>query len=285
VAGLGGRVGVESNFAMINDDDRRFSSPQSVTRVIQILEALCASPTPIGLAQLTRTLNAPKSSIAALLRGLAEADFVIPTEGVYRLGPAAYGLGSALLEARRRLQSSNFVREGMVRLAERSGETVLFAVRDSSGDTLTYVDVIESRNTVRFAVSVGDRRPLYCTAGGRVLLATLPETELQAYLQRLKPEQLTTKTEINKRKLTEIVAAARESGVAQTVDQAADGVNGTASAIRDATGTVIGALIVAAPSSRLQDRGAELTRLVLEEATAISRSLGFRTPPLSSRAG
>jgi DNA-binding IclR family transcriptional regulator len=284
VAGLGGRVGVESNFTMINDDDRRFSSPQSVTRVIQILEALCASPTPIGLAQLTRTLNAPKSSIAALLRGLTEADFVIPTEGVYRLGPAAYGLGSALLEARRRLQSSNFVREGMVRLAERSGETVLFAVRDASGDTLTYVDVIESRNTVRFAVSVGDRRPLYCTAGGRVLLATLPEQELQAYLQRLKPEQLTTKTEINKRKLTEIVAAARESGVAQTVDQAADGVNGTASAIRDATGTVIGALIVAAPSSRLQDRGAELTRLVLEEATAISRSLGFRTPPLSSRA-
>jgi DNA-binding IclR family transcriptional regulator len=270
---------------MLNDDDRRFSSPQSVTRVIQILEALCASPTPIGLAQLSRTLNAPKSSIAALLRGLAEADFVIPTEGVYRLGPAAYGLGSALLEARRRLQSSNFVREGMLRLAERSGETVLFAVRDAGGgDTLTYVDVIESRNTVRFAVSVGDRRALYCTAGGRILLATLPDEELQAYLQRLKPEQFTTRTETNKRRLAEIIAAARETGVAQTVDQAADGVNGTASAIRDAAGTVIGAIIVAAPSSRLQDRGAELAQLVLEAATAISRSLGFRTPSLS-RAG
>jgi DNA-binding IclR family transcriptional regulator len=114
-----------------------------------------------------------------------------------------------------------------------------------------------------------------------VLLATSPDAELQAYLQRLKPDQLTTKTETNKRKLTEIIAAARETGVAQTVDQAADGVNGTASAIRDAAGTVIGALIVAAPSSRLQDRGAELARLVLEEATAISRSLGFRTPPLT----
>jgi DNA-binding IclR family transcriptional regulator len=81
--------------------------------------------------------------------------------------------------------------------------------------------------------------------------------------------------------LTEIIAAAREAGIAQTVDQTADGVNGTASAIRDAAGTVIGAIIVAAPSCRLQDRGAELARLVLEEATAISRSLGFRTPSLS----
>jgi len=262
--------------AMLSDDERRFSSPQSVTRVIQILEALCASPTPIGLAQLARTLNAPKSSIAALLRGLTEAEFVIPNEGVYRLGPAAFGLGSALIEARRRLQSTSFVRDGMRRLAEQSRETVLFAVRESGGDALTYVDVIESRNAVRFAVSVGDRRPLYCTAGGRALLATLPEEELQSYLQRLNPQRLTEKTETNKDELAEIVATARKNGFAQTVDQASEGVTGTAAVIRDAAGGVVGALIVAAPSSRLQDRGAELARLVLEEAATISRSLGYR---------
>jgi DNA-binding IclR family transcriptional regulator len=272
---------VESNLAMLSDDERRFSSPQSVTRVIQILEALCASPTPIGLAQLARTLNAPKSSIAALLRGLTDAEFVVPSEGVYRLGPAAFGLGSALIEARRRLQSSSFIRDGMRRLAERSRETVLFAVRESGDDTMTYVDVIESRNAVRFAVAVGDRRPLYCTAGGRALLATFPEDELQSYLQRLKPRQLTDKTETNKRELGEIVAAARKNGFAQTVDQASEGVTGTAAVIRDAAGNAIGALIVAAPSSRLQDRGAELARLAIEESAAISRSLGYRAQAFS----
>ena len=49
------------------------------------------------------------------LRGLAEADFVVPTEGAYRLGPGAFGLGSALVEARRRYQTSDLVREGMRR--------------------------------------------------------------------------------------------------------------------------------------------------------------------------
>ncbi len=258
--------------------DRRLNSPQSVTRVIQILEALCASPEPISLAQLSRVLDAPKSSVAALLRGLAEADFVMFSESVYRLGPAAFGLGSALLEARRRLQSSDLVREGMRRLAERSGETLLFAVRDAGAETMTYVDVIESRNAVRFAVSVGDRRPLYCTAGGRVLLAALSEGDLRRYLKRLKPQPLTARTETDKRRLADAIAVAREKGVAQTLDQATDGVTGTASVIRDATGTVIGALIVAAPSSRLQDRGAELGRLVLKEAATISRSLGYRMP-------
>ena len=258
-------------------DERRLNSPQSVTRVIHILEALCASPGPVSLADLSRALDTPKSSLAALLRGLVLADFVVATEGAYRLGPGAFGLGSALLEARRRLHSSDLIREGLRRLAERSGETVLFAVRDTgaAATTLTYVDVIESRNAVRFAVSVGDRRPLYCTAGGRVLLAAGSPDELRRYLKQLKPQRLTATTETDKRRLADAIAVARETGVAQTVDQTSDGVAGTASAIRDASGTVLGALIVAAPSSRLQ-RIAQLARLVLEEATLISRSLGHR---------
>jgi len=264
-------------------EDRRMSSPQSVTRVIHILEALCASPSPVSLADLSRALSTPKSSLAALLRGLALADLVVASDGAYRLGPGAFGLGSALLEARRRLQSSDLVREGMRRLADRSGETVLFAVRDEDADTLTYVEVVESHNAVRFAVSAGDRRPLYCTAGGRVLLAADAEEDLRRYFKRLKPQRLTARTETDKRKLADAVAAARESGVAQTVDQAADGAIGTASAIRDATGTVKGALIVAAPSSRSQARDHRLARLVLEEATAISRSLGHRSKPSSPR--
>lgn len=257
-------------------EERAATSPQSVTRVIRILEALCASPAPMSLADLSRALNAPKSSLAALLRGLADEDFVIVSDGVWRLGPGAFGLGSALLEGRRRLQTSDIVRDGMRRLAERSGETVLFGVRDEDGETLTYVDVIESRKSVRFIVPVGDRRPLYSTAGGRALLAADSAAALRLYLDRLQPEAFTRSTEVDKARLAEIVAQVRETGVAQTVDQAAEGVTGTAAVIRDAAGTVIGALIVAAPSLRLQDRLAELIRLVLAEAAAISRSLGYR---------
>ncbi|MDB5970407.1 MAG: IclR family transcriptional regulator [Hydrocarboniphaga sp.] len=260
-------------------DDRRLNSPQSVTRVIQILEALCASTKPVSLAQLSRVLSAPKSSLAALLRGLADADFVVSSDGVFRLGPAAFGLGSALLEARRSLQSSDLIREGMRRLAERSNETVLFGVRDKGTGTMTYVDVIESRNAVRFAISVGDRRPLYCTAGGRALLAASPEEELRRYLRNLKPQALTADTETDKRMLAEAIAQTRETGVSQTVDQASEGASGTASVIHDAAGTVIGALIVAAPSSRsVKGRRDELARLVLDEVDLISATLGYRRP-------
>lgn len=257
-------------------DERGTQSPQSVTRVIRILEALGASPGPMSLADLARALDAPKSSLAALLRGLAEEDFVVAADSAWRLGPGAFGLSSALLEARRRLQSSDLVREGMRRLADRCGETVLFGVRDEDGETLTYVDVIESQKTVRFIVPVGDRRPLYSTAGGRALLGADSDAALRNYLELLRPEAFTPETEISKRGLAEVIAGVRAGGVAQTIDQSSEGVTGTAAVIRDAAGTVLGALIVAAPSLRLQDRLDELKRLVREEAATISRSLGFR---------
>lgn len=257
-------------------DERGTQSPQSVTRVIRILEALCASPGPMSLADLARALGAPKSSLAALLRGLAEEGFVMAADGAWQLGPGAFGLSSALLEARRRLQSSDLVRDGMRRLAERCGETVLFGVRDDDGETLTYVDVIESQKTVRFIVPVGDRRPLFSTAGGRALLAAGSDADLRRYLDRLRPEAYTPETVTSKRALAEIIAAAGAAGVAQTIDQSSEGVTGTAAPIRDAAGTVLGALIVAAPSLRLQDRLDELKRLVTEEAAVISRSLGYR---------
>lgn len=264
--------------SILSQEPRRAgaAAPQSVTRVIRILETLSARPGATSLAELARELATPKSSLSALLRGLSDEAFVVAVEGGWRLGPGAFGLGSALLEARRRLQSSDLIRDGMRRLAERSGETVLLGVRDPGGETLTYVDVVESAHPVRFTVAIGDRRPLYATAGGRALLTDLNDEVLTIHLAAFEPQRCTSNTEIDRQRLAQIVIEARRDGVVQTVDQAAEGVTGTATLIRDAAGMAIGALILAAPSGRALDRRAELMRIVKAEAELISRSLGYR---------
>lgn len=256
-------------------EERRAPSPQSVTRVIRILEVLCASADPLSLADLSRRLGTPKSSLAALLRGLADEDFVVTADGAWRLGPGAFGLGSALTEARRRFQSSDLIRDGMRRLSARSGETVLLGISGDDG-FLTYVDVVESRNSVRFSVAIGDRRPLYATAGGRALLAACSPEAVSSYLKRSGIEKFTATSLADIPSLTAAVDKARECGYAQTVEQASEGVTGTATVIRDATQSVVGALVIAAPSSRSADRLEEFVKLTLDEAAAISRSLGFR---------
>ncbi|MFC6433883.1 IclR family transcriptional regulator [Novosphingobium resinovorum] len=207
---------------------------------------------------------------------MADEDLVVATEGAWRLGPGAFGLGSALTEARRRLQSSDLVRDGMRRLAARSGETVLLAVGDQDHGMITYVDLVESSNVVRYTVSIGDRRPFYATAAGRVLLSTCSPAAVETYLKRVAPARLAPGTEIDPAVLADVVEQARAAGYAQTVDQAAEGVTGTAAVVRDAAGGVVGALVIAAPSTRAAGRLEDLARLVRDEAAAISRSLGFR---------
>ena len=259
----------------MSTDPSRSTAPQSVTRVLQILDTLSTAEQPMGLAGLSRALNTPKSSLAALLRGLVETNFVVVSDGAYRLGARAFGLGSALVEARRHVQTSDLIRDGMRELGSRTGETVLFAVANQDG-TMTYVDMVESRNSIRFSVRIGDRRPLYCTAGGRALLSALPDDEVGAYLKKAKLEKRTAGTETARTKLAAAVRQAREQRVARTHDEAAEGVTGTASLIRDSSGAVLGALVVAAPTARLEEGGGELLSLVREAAQEISRNLGYR---------
>lgn len=252
------------------------AAPQSVTRVLQILDALSAADHPVSLADLSRSLGSPKSSLAALLRGLVDTNFAVLSDGAYRLGPGAFGLGSALVEARRRLQTSDIIRDGMRDLSASSGETVLFAVLDdAAASTLTYVDMIESRNAIRFAVAVGDRRPLYCTSGGRALLSAKTDEQVSRYLETAKLRRLTARTEIDRAKLLELVRRARAEQFARTNGEMEDGVSGIAALIRDAR-TVLGALVLAAPTSRLEAHGSKLVSLVREAAKTISSNLGYR---------
>ena len=85
--------------------ERRAASPQSVTRVIRLLEVLCASSEPVSLADLSRRLATPKSSLAALLRGLADEGFVleIPFQSIviFLILAALAGVLAAIPPARR----------------------------------------------------------------------------------------------------------------------------------------------------------------------------------------
>lgn len=254
---------------------QKLHSPQSVHRVLRILDLLSTSADPLSLAEISRRLASPKSSIVSLLHGLEEAHYVRSTENGWWLGSGAFGLGSALVAARERLPSSVIIHAGMVDLAKASGETVIFAVLNEDRTGITYLDVVESRETVRFTVSIGNRRELYCTAGGRVLLSEMTPQQVDDYLASVEPAAWTDSTMTDRQAICDAVSVAREAGVAQTIDQAANGATGTAALVRAAGGQVPGALIVASPTARSRDRLADLRQQVLDAAASISRNLGF----------
>jgi DNA-binding IclR family transcriptional regulator len=261
----------------MRNDTARSNAPLSVTRVLQILDVLSTTEQPINLTRLSQALSVPKSSLVALLRGLVEADFVVFSEKAYQLGPRAFDLGGAMVDARRRRHTSDNIRDAMRDLNKRSGETILYAVLNTDDSTtMSYIDIAESRNAIRISVTIGDRRPLYCTAGGRALLSAMSDAEVHHYLDVAKLKKLTAKTEVNKARLFKAVQLARKEQVACISDELDQGVAGIASLIRDASGTVLGTLILAAPTARIDENRGKLVSLVRQASQAISRNLGYR---------
>jgi DNA-binding IclR family transcriptional regulator len=254
------------------------TAPLSVARVLQIVETLAAVDEPVSLATLSRKLGAPKSSLISLLHGLGEMNYVIGSSGWFRLGPRAYELGADLRNSMQRMHIFDELRDGMRKLNRETGETVLYGVLSGSdANLMAYGDIVETRHQVRVAVTIGEQRPLYCTAGGRMLLADRSDAEVMRYLEGITPEKLTPSTLTDRKQLLAAVQRARADGVARVSDELIDGVTGIASPVRDATGAMRGVLIVSPPTSRFSD-GEELVDQTRDAARAISFKLGYREP-------
>lgn len=148
--------------------DRVDQTPMSVTRVLQLLRLLADQPGGLALAPLCVSMNAPKTSVLSLLRGLTVHGYLQRSDAVYRLGPESFSLGASLLSARSLdVVAMPFLREAVAR----SGETALLATIDRAAGQLIYSPIIESTRTIRYAVPAGTTRPLFASSAGRVLLA------------------------------------------------------------------------------------------------------------------
>lgn len=250
--------------------------PRSVARVLDLVGRLAAAPQGLPLAALAAATSAPKTSLLGLLRGLAAEGYAIQHETRWHLGPEAVGLARAILAAAGDGDLVATARPALERLAGTVGETAMLAVLAPDRRAMIYADKVESRTALRFAATVGDARPIHCTAGGRVMLAFQPPPWPAEFLRsaRLTPHSLSSVTD--RRALRRIVAETREKGFAVTLGEATEGVAGIAAPVLGAHGEVVAALVLAGPIARVEPRLTLLSRHVRQAATEVSRRLGHR---------
>lgn len=252
-------------------------APLSVARVLQIIKVLSQSDDPLSLAELSRRLATPKTSLIGLLRGLIDMNYITFSDGNYRLGGSSFELAGSVLAARQRKHLNDYIRGGMTDLSTQTGETILYGVL--SGDQpemMTYVELVESRSAIRISVGIGDRSPLYCTAGGRILLAGMADEDVQRHLEEAPLDRITSSTETSRKDLLKSVRKSRQDELSWVSDQMVQGITGMAAPIRDNTSRVLGALIVAGPTGRMKDDQSMLETALLKSARQISASLGHR---------
>jgi IclR family transcriptional regulator, pca regulon regulatory protein len=168
---------------------------------IAILESFSREQQALGIAELADIVGISRSTthryaITLVALGYLEQD----DKRKYRLSTQAIGPGSAAIGAIRRAAPA---RVALEELREETGYTVSMGVLD--GARVTYVHRLRSHRQGQYAIDmdlgVGAHVPVYCTALGKVLLASVSDAERRELLTGLDlvphgPRSITVKSKL-----------------------------------------------------------------------------------------
>jgi IclR family KDG regulon transcriptional repressor len=250
----------------------------SVRSAARLLCTFTATDRELGVSELSRRLGLGKSTVHRLLTTLAAEHLIEfnPRTGRYRLGIKLYELGTVV--------SSHFELHEAVAmyiddLRARTGETVHVGILD--GPEVVYIERRESLRTLRHMVDyVGHRNLAHCTASGKVLLASLPDAELDRLLGE--PAALKARTPLSitdPERLRLELAGVRERGYAENVGESTEDMASVAAPIHDDGGHTSAAISVTGPLSRMGESvRRRYVTAILDTASRISEQLGYRRP-------
>ncbi len=254
------------------------SLTQSVTRAVNILTCFTDETPLLRVTDISNRLELTPSLVSRLLATLEHEGFVVRDEdtGFYRLGRMIITLaGVALNHNRLRMEALN----EMQRVYGTVGLGVNLAVLDH--DSIFYLAHIDPPEMPRHYTLIGRHNPLHATGMGKVLLASLPDDERAACIQRLNLYAYTPHTLTDPRELDEELDEVRSQGWALEMEELAFSRACVASPIRDQSGKVIAAMSISGPLSvlRWNERRDELINAAIETADRISMRLGYVTMP------
>jgi IclR family transcriptional regulator, acetate operon repressor len=169
----------------------RGAAVTAVERVLDILEAFQKVQRPLSLTDLAEITRIPKSSCHAIVGTLTARGYLYSLTRPRALYPTR-----RFFDIAREIHEHDPFVEGVMPMLERlrdsSRETVILGKRQ--GDSVIYLQVVESPHPIRYSARPGEFKPLHSSSIGKALLGSLKEAELRAQLAGLKLPAVTATT-------------------------------------------------------------------------------------------
>jgi len=222
---------------------------QSVDRAIDVLEVLAQEGAELPLKEIARKADLNVSTCHHLLATLVHRGYV----GRSRLG-RLYFIGGKISElSRRRPGPFSLVDLAMPelgRLNQETGEAVDFSVLRNH--QLLSLVRLESSHPVGVSSSTrGVSMAVHATAGGKAILAWLPEVQVDKVLTETGLREFTDNTITDAQVLSAELRNIRHNGYASDCEEFQVGVRCIGSCVRDYNGAVIGAVSCSMPELRV----------------------------------
>jgi IclR family acetate operon transcriptional repressor len=247
-----------------------------VAKALQVLEYVAGEGRELTLTEICWKVCQPKTTVFRYLHTLCQAGLLVhdPASDRYRAGVRLWALGQM---AGRRSALCEVALPVMKRLRDRFNETVNLAEIDA--DEIVYLEMVESRRSLRMQAKVGARDPAYCTAVGKAMLALVAPERWEDHL----PSRLAARTPAtvtSRRALRDQLAHARARGFAWERGENEEGACCVGAPVFAPSGRVIAGLSVSAPEGRMSaPLERQIAQALLDATGEISGKLSARPDP------
>jgi len=246
------------------DDGETATIPTNL-RTLLILEEIARIGVPVTPTEVNEAIGLPKPTIHRLFATLEAEGFIMRD-----IDGRSYTPGRRLRRMSVNALSSLRVRTARLavlgRLAEDIGETCNISVPDR--EAMIYLDRVETKWPLRIQLPVGSQVPFYCTASGKMYLATLNEAHFERYLGAARFEARTPATITGAEALRREIGRTRAQGFAEDAEEFMEGMIAIAVPILDDQGRLLSTVSFHAPTMRLSLEEARLHAPRLHEAAA-----------------
>jgi IclR family acetate operon transcriptional repressor len=245
----------------------------SLHKGLQLIDCFARQET-WSLAELATELGQTKPTVFRILHTIEAFGYLQkdPQTGRYSLAMRFHTLGSAAVQHEQlRWQALPPLQD----LARDTGETVHVGIL-YDGEAIC-VQAVDGTRLVRMHAFVGKRTPAHASALGKVLLAHLPDAEIDHFaaraLARFTPRTITRPAALRK-----ALHQIRTQGWALDDEEMETGLRCLGAPITDHAGRPCASVAISAPAGRMDPRRiAQLTPLVKATAARISHMLGSPT--------
>jgi IclR family pca regulon transcriptional regulator len=218
----------------------------SLARGLAIIEAFEGHKEGLSVADLSRQTGLSRAAVRRVLITLQTLGYAELNGRVFRLRTRVLKLGFSYLSSTSLPAIAQPILE---QITEQVHESSSISVLD--GDQIVYVARSTAKRVMSVGLSVGSRLPCYCTSMGRVLLASLPDEESLAYIERIDIKSLTPRTVTCKAELAEIIRRVRSDGYALADEELELGLRSIAVPVKTRQGETIAAMNIGVHAARV----------------------------------
>lgn len=221
--------------------------PVQATRTsFELIEALQRADG-AGVRDLAARLSIPKSTVHDHLRTLTEMGYVVQTDGVYRPSLRFLEIGG---ETRKRMAIHQVAKPELQKLAIETGDHANLMVEENGYGV--FLSKAEGQQTVTLDTYAGMRVHLHTTALGKSMLAFMDDERRRAILDDHGLPAVTEHTISDEETLRAEFDEIRERGYAVDDEERVKGMRCVAAPVIDTDGTVLAAVSVSSPKSRMR---------------------------------